>query len=55
MAAKAGEQAHKTGDFYCAHCDEKVHVKQGDKIPECPNGHKTYETRRNEPGNASSS
>ena len=48
MAAKAGERAEKTGDFYCASCDEKVHVTKGDKIPECPNGHKSFETRRNE-------
>jgi competence CoiA-like predicted nuclease len=53
MAAHAGEKAQKTGDFYCAHCSEKVHVKEGEKIPPCPNGHKTYETRRHEPGNKS--
>lgn len=53
MAAKAGEKAQKTGDFYCASCSEKVHVRQGDTIPECPNGHKTFETRRGEPGNKS--
>lgn len=53
VAAKAGEKAQKTGDFYCAHCDAKVHVSKGDTIPECPNGHKSYETRRNEPGNKS--
>jgi ribosomal protein L37AE/L43A len=51
MTAKAGEKAQKTGDFYCASCDEKVHVRQGDKIPECPNGHKNFDSRRNEPGN----
>ena len=50
MSAKAGERAQQTGDFYCASCDEKVHVTKGDEIPECPNGHKTFETRRNEPG-----
>lgn len=53
MAAHAGEKVHKTGDFYCANCDGKVHVKQGDEIPPCPNGHKSFETRRNEPGNKS--
>jgi hypothetical protein len=53
MAAHAGEKAQKTGDFYCAKCDEKVHVKQGDKIPTCPNGHSEFATRRNEPGNKS--
>ncbi len=53
MAAKAGEKAQKTGDFSCATCDAKVHVTSGDTIPECPNGHSEYETRRNEPGNKS--
>jgi len=53
MSAKAGEKAQKTGDFYCASCDAKVHVEQGKKIPECPHGHTTYETRRHEPGNKS--
>jgi len=48
MAAKAGERAQKTGDFSCAHCDEKVHVTKGDKTPQCPNGHTSFETRRNE-------
>jgi hypothetical protein len=28
-------------------------VTQGDTIPECPNGHKTFDARRNEPGNKS--
>lgn len=51
MAAHAGEKANKTGDFSCATCDEKVHAKQGDEIPRCPNGHTEFETRRNEPGN----
>lgn len=58
MAAHAGEKAQETGDFYCAHrsCahrSEKVHVTRGHEIPPCPNGHKTFETRRNEPGNKS--
>lgn len=53
MAAHAGEKARETGDFYCASCDEKVHVTKGDTIPECPNGHKTFGVRRNEPGNKS--
>ena len=38
MSAKAGERAQKTGDFYRASCDEKVHVTEGGKMPECPNG-----------------
>jgi Zn finger protein HypA/HybF involved in hydrogenase expression len=55
MSAKAGEKAEKTGDFRCAKCHEKVHVKSGDKIPKCPNcGSDTYDTRQNEPGNKSS-
>jgi hypothetical protein len=53
MAAHAGEKAQKTGDFHCATCSEKVHVKRGDKIPKCPNGHTEFETRTNEPGNKS--
>lgn len=53
MVAHAGEEAQRTGDFYCAKCDEKVHVKQRDRIPRCPNGHSEFEARRNEPGNKS--
>jgi len=53
MAAHAGERAQKTGDFHCASCSKKVHVTQGDKIPKCPNGHTTFETRTGEPGNKS--
>jgi competence CoiA-like predicted nuclease len=37
MAAKAGETEHQTGDFYCASCDEKVHVRnQGTQDPQVP-------------------
>lgn len=53
MAAQAGEKAHKTGDFYCARCDEKVHVSEGRTIPKCPNGHTEFNARRNEPGTKS--
>ncbi|PJE93946.1 alpha helical protein [Streptomyces carminius] len=53
MAAHAGEKAQKTGDFYCAQCSEKVHVRQGDEIPRCPNGHTEFGARRHEPGNKS--
>ncbi|HKH55255.1 MAG TPA: hypothetical protein VKA58_07355 [Propionibacteriaceae bacterium] len=49
MVAKAGERAEKTGDFYCESCDAKVHVTKGDKIPKCPNGHRQFGSRRNEP------
>lgn len=53
MAAHAREKAQKTGDFSCAHRDEKVHVEEGDEIPPCPNGHTSFDARRNEPGNKS--
>ncbi len=56
MAAHSGERANKTGDFRCDKCHEKVHVTQGDKIPNCPNcGNNTFDTRKNEPGNISTS
>jgi ribosomal protein L37AE/L43A len=51
MSAHAGEKAQKTGTFHCAKCDEKVHAKQGEKIPKCPNGHSEFESRTQEPGN----
>ena len=50
MAAHAGETAQETGDYFCAYCDEKVHAEQGEQIPECANGHKSFDTRSNEPG-----
>lgn len=53
MAAKAGEKARQSGRFHCASCDAVVEVQQGQAIPECPNGHKTYEYRSDEPGNRS--
>ncbi|MFW5652607.1 MAG: zinc ribbon-containing protein [Planctomycetota bacterium] len=54
MAAHAGENARKTGDFVCDNCGEKVHVKKGESIPKCPNcGNATYSERRNEPANPS--
>jgi hypothetical protein len=53
MSAHAGERANKTGDFHCAKCSEVVHVKEGDKIPKCPNGHTEFATRTGEPGNKS--
>lgn len=50
MAVKAGEKSHKTGDLYCASCNEKVRAEQGQPIPKCPNGHDRFETRRHERG-----
>lgn len=54
MAAHAGETARETGDFHCHSCNEVVHVTKGKRIPECPNGHKTFDTRTGEPGNKNS-
>jgi ribosomal protein L37AE/L43A len=51
MSARTGEKAQKTGDFHCAKCGEKVHVKKGDKIPKCPNGHTEFASRTKEPEN----
>ncbi|TMJ67425.1 MAG: alpha helical protein [Alphaproteobacteria bacterium] len=54
MAAHAGEKAQESGDFRCAHCHQRVHVTKGKTIPSCPHcGHKTYDTRENEPGRRS--
>lgn len=53
MSAHAGEKAEKSGEFHCAKCGEKVSVKQGHKIPKCPNGHSEFKSRTNEPGNKS--
>jgi hypothetical protein len=50
MAAHAGENARKTGDFRCEQCHERVHVTRGDKIPKCRNcGNDTFDTREHEP------
>lgn len=49
MAAHAGEKASKSGTFVCQVCNEKVRVQQGETIPECPNGHSTYDERVDEP------
>lgn len=48
---KQAEKVLKTGDFKCDNCGNKVHVTQGDKIPECPKcGNNAYETREHQPG-----
>ncbi|WP_207755660.1 zinc ribbon-containing protein [Nonomuraea cypriaca] len=51
MVAHAGEKAQKAGVFHCAKCGEKVSVKEGAKIPKCPNGHTEFGSRTHEPGN----
>jgi hypothetical protein len=53
MAAHAGEKARRTGTFHCQTCNETVRVQEGETIPECPNGHKTFDERTDEPGNRS--
>ena len=50
MVAKAGEKAWETGTFKCQSCNAEVRVQKGHKIPECPNGHKTFDERIEEPG-----
>lgn len=52
MAAHAGEKAQETGDFHCHSCNAVVHVTKGKTIPECPNGHKTFDTRTGEPSHS---
>lgn len=49
MVAKAGEKAQETGTFKCKSCNAEVRVQKGKAIPECPNGHKTYDERIDEP------
>lgn len=51
MPAHTGEKARETGTFHCADCGAKVDVKEGEKIPRCPNGHETFDRRTGEPGN----
>ena len=49
IAAHAGEAAQETGNFHCQSCNAVVHVTKDKKIPECPNGHKTFNSRTGEP------
>jgi hypothetical protein len=53
MVAHAGETAQESGTFHCRSCNATVRVKKGDRIPECPNGHKIYDERTDEPGRRS--
>ena len=50
MVAKAGENAWETGTFKCQSCNAEVRVQKGHQIPACPNGHKTFDERIEEPG-----
>ncbi len=49
MAAHAGEKARGTGTFVCQSCNAKVRVQKGHTIPQCPNGHETFDERIEEP------
>jgi hypothetical protein len=49
MPAHTGEPAREGGRFHCAECGEAVDVREGEKIPRCPNGHTTFDRRTNEP------
>jgi hypothetical protein len=50
MPAHTGERAEKTGTFHCRDCEEPVRVRKGEKIPECPCGGTTFESRTHERG-----
>ncbi|HLG70769.1 MAG TPA: alpha helical protein [Chloroflexota bacterium] len=54
MPAHAGEKAWETGTFKCQSCNAEVRVQKGHKIPECPNGHKTFDERIEEPARSRS-
>jgi hypothetical protein len=42
MPARAGERAEKAATFQCVSCSEIVRVHEGQRIPKCPNGHRTF-------------
>jgi DNA-directed RNA polymerase subunit RPC12/RpoP len=43
MAARAGEKAPETGDYYCENCAKRIHVTKDDAIPCCPIcGHNSF-------------
>jgi Na+-translocating ferredoxin:NAD+ oxidoreductase RNF subunit RnfB len=48
MPAYSGERAEKTGTFHCRGCAEAVRVRKGDRIPECPCGGTTFDSRTHE-------
>jgi Ca-activated chloride channel family protein len=39
----AGERAARTGLLHCTRCAETVHVEEGEIVPECPRGHRTFD------------
>jgi Ca-activated chloride channel homolog len=38
-----GERAPRTADLHCTRCGEVVHVAEGEMVPECPRGHRTFD------------
>jgi Ca-activated chloride channel family protein len=38
-----GERAPSTALLHCTRCGETVHVTEGDVVPECPRGHRTFD------------
>jgi len=38
-----GERAPRTADLHCTRCGEVVPVTEGQTIPECPRGHRTFD------------
>jgi hypothetical protein len=50
MPAHSGERAETTGTFHCRGCTEAVRVRKGERIPECPCGGTTFDSRTHELG-----
>jgi Ca-activated chloride channel family protein len=38
-----GERTPSTADLRCTRCGEIVHVTEGQTVPECPHGHRTFD------------
>jgi len=43
-----GERAPQTADLHCTRCGEVVPVTEGQAIPECPRGHRTFDISERE-------
>jgi len=39
----AGERAPRSAALHCTRCGEVVHVTEGQTVPECPRGHRTFD------------
>ena len=44
----AGERAPRTAALHCTRCGEVVHVTEGQTVPECPRGHRTFDVGERE-------